>query len=169
MYMDGTFVPITVQFDNNYRWVLWASMHSSSSQRYVRFNLDIYHEDVQIKTFYFGIDSSYSQNVMSTSTSRNINHLLAHMVIVRVSDEGRDASLSVGGQSCSVSSVALQCSTGTPLIKKVYDNYQGTRATFSTSRAARVVVGMGRATHLDTAQLPLTQIIVLDRALDDDE
>ncbi|KAK3245057.1 hypothetical protein CYMTET_45357 [Cymbomonas tetramitiformis] len=91
------------------------------------------------------------------------------MVIVRVADEGRDASLSVGGRECSVSNAALQCSTGTPLIQKVFDNYQGTRATFSTSRTARIAVGMGRGNSMDSAQLPLTQIMVLDRALDDDE
>ncbi|KAK3289916.1 hypothetical protein CYMTET_2630 [Cymbomonas tetramitiformis] len=89
--------------------------------------------------------------------------------LVRVVDEGRDASLSVGGRECSVSNAALQCSTGTPLIQKVFDNYQGTRATFSTSRTARIAVGMGRGNSMDSAQLPLTQIMVLDRALDDDE
>ncbi|KAK3236437.1 hypothetical protein CYMTET_53423 [Cymbomonas tetramitiformis] len=169
MFMDGTFIPLTITFDNNFRWVVWGSMHNANNRRYVMFNLVIYHENQQIKQLSFGVTNSQGLNEMSSDTSRNINHALAHMVFIRVSDDGRDGSLFVGGQACSVHDPALQCSTGTPLLKKVYDRYEGTRASFSTSRSARVVVGTGRDNMMDTAQLPVTQIIIFDRALDDDE
>eukprot|EP00854_Cymbomonas_tetramitiformis_P026360 gene26360-32332_t len=39
MFMDGTFIPLTITFDNNFRWVVWGSMHNANNRRYVMFNL----------------------------------------------------------------------------------------------------------------------------------